>query len=167
MVERPIRWLSAVRRGRTPVSRKSLALLALPMFCAVAHAQKPSENSGVPDRPVVSREELQAIPNTREGLADWEIGNLAGWPNDHHPYFAMMKSNKLIWARTPPFEIGRVYEDRYGFSYEITAQSVDKHGRAAWVGRIVTSGGRPKVGTVIYMIGTPALPVPIGEEDLH
>ncbi len=138
-----------------------LAGLATAALAAGPPSQAASQSSST-DTPFVTWAELAVITNDEEGVEPWEVeGLMAGRPpGTPHPYFALIKLNKLIWARSAPFSVGKTYRAGYGFAYRIrSGPFVGRGGQDRWIAEIVESGGWPAVGATIVVGGTPAAPM--------
>lgn len=112
--------------------------------------------------PLVTWAEMSAITNDEQGVETWETEGLdAGrQPGAPHPYFAVIKLNKLVWARSVPFSVGKAYRAGYGFAYRIiSGPFIGRGGQDRWIAVIVESGGWPTVGATITIGGTPAAPM--------
>lgn len=105
---------------------------------------------------------MAAITNDEEGVEPWEVEGLTRGrpPGVPHPYFALIKLNKLVWARSVPFSVGKTYRAGYGFAYRIrSGPFLGRGGQDRWIAEIVESGGWPAVGATIIVGGTPAAPM--------
>ena len=148
---------------------RSVAIVATVMvgYCE-ANTAAQSQGGWSPDgqRPVVSDVERRAIVNSPEGLEGWEIVEVAGRPNENHPYFAALKVAKLVWARTPPFVLGEEYASLYGFRYRVMESLTGLFGQRVYRAEISESAGWPEKGAVIWLRGTPQLPVVVSPDEV-